>query len=71
MWYCGNTASYGQPGYGAKPVGGKLPNGFGLYDMSGNLREWCEDDWYLNYTVCAGGWQLVGGVATGLGPGGT
>lgn len=30
-------------------VGLKLRNELGIYDLSGNLWEWCEDDYYHNY----------------------
>ena len=36
-WYSKN--SHGQ----TKPVGLKQPNELGLYDMSGNVDEWCAD----------------------------
>ena len=42
-WYDGNNEQE------TMPVGLLSPNDFGLYDLSGNVWEWCEDDWHDNY----------------------
>ena len=42
-WYGGNAL------FRTQDVGQKLPNRWGLFDLSGNVYEWCGDWFYAGY----------------------
>ena len=51
----------GNSGGTVHPVGRKKPNELGIYDMSGNIFEWCSD-WY------SAGWYQISGKVNPTGP---
>jgi formylglycine-generating enzyme required for sulfatase activity len=45
-WYLSNSSN------STNPVAQKEPNDLGLFDMSGNVLEWCEDVYTVDYSNC-------------------
>ena len=52
-WYDENS------NHQSHPVAQKKENGYGLYDMSGNVDEWCWDSFYYDRCSCGGSWLLT------------
>ena len=51
-------------GWGTQTVATKAPNELGIYDMSGNVEEWCYD-WFASYSSTAEPLTNPTGPATG------
>lgn len=61
VWWWGNNGDSGTTTYGCKDVGQKTENALGIYDMTGNVYEWCHD-WSGSYSA--------GSVSDPVGPDG-
>jgi len=73
--YGGKVCSYGRYGEGSlgcdrretTPVGMfAVANPFGLYDLHGNVREWCADYWRDNSNKCRSAYRVKFMATAGL-----
>ena len=64
-WHAYKDGPTGEYRHGPIQAGLFAPNRFGLYDMHGNLSEWCADTWHANYVGAPSDGQpwLRGGTA--------